>query len=446
MEVLNPALIHFVPVAASALVTAIWEGTLLALCVAGCLRLLPALSAAARSLIWTGVFLIAALLPLATVLRADATAQSWHTTGFRVGLQWAYAVMGVWALLSLVRGAQLLRSAYHLYGVAKRATPIVAEQELSEVLAREQKATFRRAVQLCSSAEVDVPSVIGFFSPRILVPPALLTKISPDDFHQIMLHELEHLRRNDDWTNLMQKLGLVLLPVNPVLLWIERRLCVERELACDDGVLRSTGASKAYATCLVNLAEESLMRRGVSLALGAWQRRSELALRVQRILRRPERQMGRQWTKAVVGCALASVLTGATVLTQMPQFVTFAGDNAGQVAATPTFDEVLTPSMNTGTTAHPTLVNVVMPQRSVRAITSGETHSRHRSVRRRKPYMEEISQRREDRTSAPVVFIGWHSSSDTGRMTLVSAENSQKDSQFIYAAVPVQNGWLIVQL
>jgi hypothetical protein len=234
--------------------------------------------------------------------------------------------------------------------------------------------------------------------------------------------------------------------VNPVLLWIERRLCVERELACDDGVLRSTGASKAYATCLVNLAEESLMRRGVSLALGAWQRRSELALRVQRILRRPERQMGRQWTKAVVGCALASVLTGATVLTQMPQFVTFAGDNAGQVAATPTFDEVLTPSMNTGTTAHPTLVNVVMPQRSVRAITSGETHSRHRSVRRRKPYMEEISQRREDRTSAPVVFIGWHSSSDTGRMTLVSAENSQKDSQFIYAAVPVQNGWLIVQL
>ena len=54
--------------------------------------------------------------------------------------------------------------------------------------------------------------------------------------------------------------------------------------------------------------------------------------------------------------------------------------------------------------------------------------------------MTEITQRVEDRT--PVVLIGWHPSNDGGRMTLAGAE----DSQFIYAAVPVRNGWLIVQL
>ena len=103
------------------------------------------------------------------------------------------------------------------------------------------------------------------------------------------MHEMEHLRRADDWTNLLQKAGLVLFPLNPVLLWVERRLCAERELACDDRVLLSTGARKAYAICLTRLAEYSMFRRNLSLALGAWERRSELVRRIHRILRRPDK-------------------------------------------------------------------------------------------------------------------------------------------------------------
>jgi beta-lactamase regulating signal transducer with metallopeptidase domain len=441
METLNPTLVHVLPMAANALVPAIWEGAVLVLCVAGCLRLLPGLSASARSLIWTGVFLVAALLPLASMMRSGAVmAEPWRGAELHVGLGWAYVVTGIWAILSVLRGAQLLRSAFHLRGVASRAIPIVAAEDLSELLIRDRKTSLRRAVQLCSSTEVDVPSVIGFFTPRILVPPALLTKTSPADLRQIVLHEMEHLRRNDDWTNLMQKLGLVLFPVNPVLLWIERRLCVERELACDDGVLRSTGANKAYATCLVNLAEESLMRRGVSLALGAWQRRSELARRVHRILRQPEREMGQQWTKAIVGCALASILGGAAVLTRMPHFITFAGDNGNQVAAVPAAQVIPASFTRTGTDAHPILVNAIMPERRPIATKVAAGRKAPRPSPRRRTYMTEITQRVEDRT--PVVLIGWHPSNDGGRMTLAGAE----DSQFIYAAVPIRNGWLIVQL
>ena len=64
---------------------------------------------------------------------------------------------------------------------------------------------------------------------------------------------MEHLRRADDWTNLLQKLGLVLFPLNPVLLWVEHRLCAERELACDDRVVSSIAGRKAYALCLTHL-------------------------------------------------------------------------------------------------------------------------------------------------------------------------------------------------
>ena len=96
-----------------------------------------------------------------------------------------------------------------------------------------QSTTFlgRRAAALCVSDEVDRPSVVGFFAPRILVPAALLERLSADELRQIVLHEMEHLRRGDDWTNLLQKLSLVVFPLNPALIWIERQLCVERELA-----------------------------------------------------------------------------------------------------------------------------------------------------------------------------------------------------------------------
>jgi len=158
---------------------------------------------------------------------------------------------------------------------------------------------------LCVSEEVDRPSVVGFFVPRILVPRTLLGRLAASELEQIVLHEMEHLRRGDDWTNLLQKLSLVVFPLNPALIWIERQLCLERELACDDRVLRATGARKAYAACLANLAEHSLVRRGVSLALGAWERRPELVRRVHRILARPQGQMAHGRAGLAVAVLLA---------------------------------------------------------------------------------------------------------------------------------------------
>ena len=151
----------------------------------------------------------------------------------------------------------------------------------------------RRAAELCVSDEVARPSVLGFFRPRILVPPALVEALTPQELQQVVLHEMEHLRRGDDWTNLLQKIGLVFFPLNPVLLWVERRLCAERELACDDRVVRSSAGRKAYALCLTRMAEFSILRRSFSLVLGLWERRPELVRRVQRIISQPVRSMGR---------------------------------------------------------------------------------------------------------------------------------------------------------
>src|ERR1700738_2894266 len=310
---------HLSAQATGALVSAVWQGALLAALVGLCLRMFPGLSAAARSVIWFNVFILLALLHLVPFVTGSSPAAP-HLAPHAVllDLRWSLAVAGIWLAFSVFRAVQLIVSGIHLHALAGRALPSETAGLDSLLLA-----PGNRRVRLCASDEVARPSVLGFFRPRILLPPVLVEGLSPAELRQVVIHEMEHLRRGDDWTNLLQKLALVLSPLNPALLWVERRLCTERELACDDRVLNSGSGRKAYALCLTHLAEFSLMRRGFSLVLGAWERRPELVRRVQRILTQPSRTMGRRAAMAVCGLLMAGVLACTLPLAHAPQLVSF---------------------------------------------------------------------------------------------------------------------------
>ena len=191
-----------------------------------------------------------------------------------------------------------------------------------------------RPVELCTSIEVDRPSVIGFLAPRILIPAWLLEQLTAVELNHIVLHEIEHLRRRDDWVNLLQKIGLVLLPLNPALFWIDRRLSTERELACDDGVLERTKMPRAYAASLASVAERRLderaFRRPGVLALAATglrRRRSELGQRIESILsmRAP---VNRVLTGRLAAAMVAGVVVSAVGLARMPQLVSFGQNDS----------------------------------------------------------------------------------------------------------------------
>jgi len=191
---------------------------------------------------------------------------------------------------------------------------------------------------LCTTTRLQRPSVIGFVRPRILIPDWLLKSLTAGELEQIVLHETEHLRRGDDWTNLLQKLCLVLFPLNPALVWMERRLCREREMACDEGVVRLTHAPRAYAACLASLAERGLERRTEALSLGVWQRRPELVDRVHSILRCKPR-LSPLGARALLGVLSGCLLLGALELARCPQMIAFVPTRSlpltGEVAGVP---------------------------------------------------------------------------------------------------------------
>jgi beta-lactamase regulating signal transducer with metallopeptidase domain len=435
MDLLLQAISSVSAKAAGGLFSAIWEGAVLAACVALCLRLATRLSAAARSAVWMIVFLLLMLLNLVPSFENHASASgAFYASPFHLDPLWSVVIAGVWAMLSLWRGAQLIWSAVLLRRLAARATRVHPGAALEKLL---KVGKTGRTAMLCTSTEVERPSVFGFFNPRILLPPGLFERLAPFELEQVVRHEMEHLRRADDWTNLLQKAGLVLFPLNPVLLWVERRLCTERELACDDRVLRSSGGRKTYATCLTRLAEYSMLRRGLSLALGAWERQSELTRRVQRILRQPHPPTSGRQTVALTSCLMACVLAGAIALAHSPQLVSFAPlPQSPKLLARPTPVSAPGEGGLAEFAGSPTLVKANLTRKPL----STPYHSTHRQTASAKRSAE--PPQTFPNQTAWVVLTEWEEAGPPPRVVLAVAQ----DHRSSYAAIAFANGWLIVQI
>ncbi len=420
---------------AGALFSAIWQGALLVACVALCLRLVPGLSAAARSAIWLNVLTLLVLLHLFPAFPAHWTsAQAIHTLPVRLDIYWSIPIAVIWLVLSLWKGAQLVLSAVRLHRMARQATPVCPDRVLMQN--GEGSEPGGRSAELCTSAEVTRPSVFGFFRPRILIPQDLIERLSPQELQLVVQHELEHLRRADDWSNLLQKVALVLFPLNPALYWVERRLCSERELACDDHVLRTSASRKAYAICLTRLAEYSIVSRGLSLVLGAWERHSELARRIRRILLRPAKSMqGLPATIASVALVLAA-LTSGILLARTPQLVSFVPLARSALRTTP-IPSALSAEMNFRELgARPHFVKAVMPQRPVRSSSKSRqvrVNTVSHNVRRKPAPAQQVW----------VVLTEWRSTAAAPLPVVLAVARQPRTS---YAAVQIANGWLIVQI
>lgn len=154
-----------------------------------------------------------------------------------------------------------------------------------------------------------------------------MRELSAAELNTVLLHELAHLRRWDDWTNLAQKVLRALFFFHPAVWWVENRLALEREMACDDMVLAETANPRAYAECLVSLAERNFLRRGVALAQAAVGRMRQTSLRILRILDARRPSAVRVWKPApwVVGAfSVACLLSSA----RAPKLVAFGEPNA----------------------------------------------------------------------------------------------------------------------
>jgi hypothetical protein len=181
----------------------------------------------------------------------------------------------------------------------------------------------KRPVRLLVCDQARVPAAMGFRHPVVVLPAWTLRDLPPEQLRHILIHELAHIRRHDDWTNLIQKIARAIFFFHPAIWWIDARLSIEREMACDDAVLAQTGNPHVYAGCLIDLLERGCARRGWTMAQAAVARARDASVRIRRILEHghpSSTQLGRKALGLAAGLSVAC----SAVAVCSPGFVSFA--------------------------------------------------------------------------------------------------------------------------
>lgn len=303
------------------------------------LRLLPRQNSRTRFAIWFVALVTVASVPfIGSIARVDSVVSLDNGRSlFTLSDHWALILFSIWLLGVFVAGTHLLLGILRLRGL-RRSCKAIDPADLSPNLAAvARQFSSSHSVMLASSEKLNVPSAVGFFRPTIVIPAWALNELTAEEFNIILLHEFAHLRRCDDWTNLLQKVLRTLFIFHPAVWWIERQLSLEREMACDDHVLAETDNPRGYAKCLVALLERSFARRAWAMAQAAVHRADEARARLARILG-SDRMSSKRFGKPAVGLAGVFSLLCLAVAPHAPELIAFAPTHVSEAMPAPIFD------------------------------------------------------------------------------------------------------------
>jgi beta-lactamase regulating signal transducer with metallopeptidase domain len=320
------------------------EGVVLAALAWVLLKAVGRRTSSTRFAVWFLVLLTMGALPWMGSLRSGSAAISTDSSKSAILIpgSWARGMFYAWAAVALLSLARVGLGLWQIRRLRRSSSPLDAasmDPALREVL----RAPGKRPILLCVSPFVRVPMATGFFRPMIVIPAWALGELSTDELKVVLLHEAAHLERWDDWTNLTQKVLRALFFFHPVVWWLESKLALEREMACDELVVAATSSPRAYAECLVSLAEKSSGRRTFALAQAAVNRIKHTSLRIRQILDGEHSGATAVW-KPAVGFAAAAAMACLFFVNDAPKLVGFAWPSSEVHRVVPVVAQALRPA------------------------------------------------------------------------------------------------------
>lgn len=110
-----------------------------------------------------------------------------------------------------------------------------------------------QSTRLLQSSIAQVPMVVGWLKPVVIVPASAFTSLTPDQLRAVLAHELAHIRRHDHLLNAAQVLVETALFFYPVTWWLSRHIRTEREHRCDTDTVRTIANPRVFAEALTRL-------------------------------------------------------------------------------------------------------------------------------------------------------------------------------------------------
>lgn len=245
---------------------------------------------------------------------AGAAPSAWTTPYLLPAASAAYVAAVL--LVAVVR----LRS-YRAFVVACLKLPPADTDVCGIVASACRRAGLKRVPDTRIGDRAGAPFVFGVLRPTLVLSPRQLADSA--ELEAVVLHETAHLRRGDLWIRYLQWIAGTVLFFWPVVAWVNRRIDLAREHACDEWALRHGRLSPGqYARCLLRAASP---QRGSPFA---W-RPAAMASNLKHVERRIEMILDTHASRSrhpgragLAGAALlgwsALSLTGATAPTDPP--------------------------------------------------------------------------------------------------------------------------------
>jgi bla regulator protein blaR1 len=337
-----------------ALVHLLWQGVLVAAILAATLALLQRQTANARYLASCGALILLIALGIATGYRAydpgaapvmPAAVAAYiedSSSDVTIGEQQAAAaeapvpaattgqdvfvstitfanvhlaqIVAIWLLGVVILSTRLIVGWVGAHRLTTRRSHVASSQWIRSLNRIADSLQLRRSVTLLESAAVEVPTVIGWLRPVVLLPVASLSGLSVQQIEMVLAHELAHIRRHDFIVNLMQSVIETLLFYHPAVWWISGRIRIEREHCCDDLAVAVFGDPVQYARALTRFEELRLDAQSVVAANGG-----SLIARIHRLVfaRAESANWSSRWA---AGAALITVVAAMLIAPALPLF------------------------------------------------------------------------------------------------------------------------------
>ena len=222
---------------------------------------------------------------------------------------WLPVATLVWIAGVLILLLRPLAGCFHVRKLKRFGQTTLAEPTLLACDKLSKRLGIRRAVKFAQSSLVEVPTVIGYLKPVVLLPVSTITGLSAAELELILAHELAHVRRHDYIVNLAQTVVEALLFYHPGMWWVSSQIRRERENCCDDVVVAISGDRATYIRALAQLEQQRVGPPALAANGGS------LMVRVRRLLGQPGSEFSSRSTTAWLAGLVAIALVALTLTT-----------------------------------------------------------------------------------------------------------------------------------
>ena len=295
------------------------------------LRALGRQNSGTRFAVWFSALIGIAALPLVGHFGSKGAEMAQRSEITMPG-SWAIYIFSGWLLMAAAGLVRIVLGFWRLRQLRRACVPIEAAALDPRLRKTLEEFDSPRPVTVCVSDHLRVPTAVGFMKPLVVLPSWTMEELSAPELNTILLHELAHLRRWDDWTNLIQKsFGCAVVLPSRQCGGLRRSWRSNARWRAMTWCWHKTTSPRAYAECLVSLAEKSFLRRGLALAQAAVGRLRHVSLRVAQILDERRPHATRVWRPAPV-LLTAMSLACLMVLSDVPRLVSFENASPGSLA------------------------------------------------------------------------------------------------------------------